>query len=96
MTSPPAVERDTVRTSPREDADSRRNIGLLQDALRGMSKRDACDHLAGLFPHRSRPWFVRHLEEITRLDPATFERLMYADPTGEAAAHNVDQERSAA
>ncbi len=93
MSAPRGTVPTHERTSQREDADSRRDIALLQDGLRGMSKRDACDHLADLFPWRSRPWFVRHFERLMRLDPEVFRRLTYADPTGEHAANLADRRR---
>ena len=74
----------------------RRDYALLQDALRGMTKRDAVEHLTHLFPHKARKWFNRHLGALMALtaDDLAFV-LDYADPTGDTAAANIDEERAA-
>lgn len=75
----------------------RRDYALLQDAIAGMSTRDAVDHLAAIFPHRTRRWFHRNLEALLALDADSFGRLLaYADPTGDAAANRIDAARAAA
>ena len=75
----------------------RRDFVLLQDALGGMTKREACEHLAALFPHRTPRWFTRNYWALVNLTPDDLERvLLYADPTGEAAVANITRERSAA
>ncbi|UFU03471.1 hypothetical protein LQF12_02335 [Ruania suaedae] len=95
MTAPPGLAPTPPRTSPREDADdfadacARRDFGLLQTAVAGMTKRDACDHLEGLFPRLSRHWIVRHFRDLMALDADAFWRLQYSDPTGERAVTNV-------
>lgn len=69
---------------------ARRDIGALQAALANLTKREACEHLAALFPHRTHRWFAHHLERITRIDPDLWWRLAYADPTGEQAVRRAD------
>ena len=54
-----------------------------------MSKREAVDHLHGLFSHMSRHWLVRHFVELMSMDPENFWRLAYKDETGETAVANV-------
>ena len=79
-----------------QEACARRDYGLLQDALRDMSKRDAVDHLADIFPHRTRTWHHRNFGALMALDPDRFWRLMHPDPTGDTAAHNIDNDREKA
>ena len=75
---------------------ARRDFALLQQAVGDMSKRDAVEHLAYLFPHRSERWFGRNLSTLMALDPADFSRLLgYADPTGDTAVAHI-LERTAA
>ena len=80
-----------------QQACARWDYALLQDALAPMTKRDAVDHLAALFPHRTRSWHHRNFERLMSLTPDQLGRVLtYADPTGEAAARRTDQERNAA
>ena len=73
----------------------RRDFALLQDALAGMTKREAVDHLTALFPHRSRSWHFRNFHALVALTPDDMERvLLYADPTGETAVANITRERA--
>ncbi|MDO5533202.1 MAG: hypothetical protein Q4F65_00935 [Propionibacteriaceae bacterium] len=73
----------------------RRDYALLQAALLGMTTREAVDHLACLFPHRTRRWFLRHLHTIRTMTADDFARFLdYADPTGETATARVLQERT--
>ena len=75
---------------------ARRDFALLQQAVSDMSKRDAVEHLAYLFPHRSERWFGRNLSALMALDPADFSRLLsYSDPTGDHAVARI-LERTAA
>lgn len=72
------------------DAEFLADYALLQAALVGMTTRDAVDHLADLFPHRSRRWFLRNLHVIRTLSADDLTRfLSYADPTGDTATANV-------
>lgn len=76
---------------------ARWDYALLQDALAPMTKRDAVDHLASLFPHRTRSWHHRNFERLMSLTPDQLGRVLtYADPTGETATHRIQQERTAA
>ena len=64
----------------------RRDYGLLQSAVATMTKRDAVEHMAFLFPHRTRRWFSRHFAALMTMTPDDFGRILqYADPTGDAA-----------
>lgn len=68
----------------------RRDYVLLQAALADMTKRDAVDHLASLFPHKAREWFRRNLSALMALAPEELARFLdYADPTGDTATANV-------
>ncbi len=95
MTAPaPSGAPQSDPTSPREeDADfaaacARQDYGLLQDALRGMSKRDAVAHILGLFGHLSEWWVRRHFARLMSLSPDELRRVIaYADPTGEHATN---------
>lgn len=94
MSAPP-LEPPTPAAGPRsavsafDRACARRDIASLQAAIAGMSKREAVEHLAGLFPWRTERWFIRNLEKLTAIDPDIFWRLMHPDPTGERAVRNV-------
>ena len=78
-----------------EEACARWDYALLQEALAPMSKRDAVDHLAGLFPHRTRSWHRRNFERLMHLTPDQLGRVLtYADPTGETATRHIDERRS--
>lgn len=71
-------------------AGARRDFGLLQAAVAEMSKRDAVDHMAFLFPARSRRWFTRNFAALMGLSPDDFGRaLTYSDPTGDTAVRNL-------
>lgn len=68
----------------------RRDYGLLQSAVATMTKRDAVEHMAFLFPQRTRRWFSRNFAALMALTPDSFGRaLEYADPTGETAVANI-------
>lgn len=68
----------------------RRDYSLLQDSIRGLSKKDAVAHLLDLFPHLSKSWTERNLGYLSALDPAGLASVLgYADPTGEKAVRNV-------
>lgn len=72
----------------------RRDYVLLQDALAGMTTREAVEHLAALFPHRTPRWFARNLYAIRNLDADQLGRFLgYADPTGDTATERVYRER---
>lgn len=86
----------THPTSPREedpayrDAVARQDYGLLQDAVRSLTKRDAVEHIATLFPHLSTWWVRRHFAALMAMSPDDFGRvLQYADPTGDTAVTNA-------
>lgn len=72
-----------------EEACRRRDYGALQVAVSGMDKRDACTHLAALFPAQSHRWFVRNFALLMSMDPDEFWRLAYKDETGETAVASV-------
>ena len=73
------------------------DYALLQEALEGMSKKDAVEHLVFLFPHKAKAWFTRNFGYIMALDPAGLhEVLVYNDPTARKAINNVMRERVAA
>lgn len=75
----------------------RRDFVSLQRAIADMDKREAVEHLAWLFPHRTERWFSRNLSTLTALDPADFARLLaYSDPTGDQAVRAADLTRAAA
>ena len=77
-----------------QSACARRDYGLLQEAIADLTTRDAVDHLAELFPHRSRRWFHRNYRTLMDLPPDLFWRAMHADPTGDTAARNIDDQRT--
>ncbi len=96
--------RGTLQTPPgRASGDAefkaaceRRDYVLLQEALEGMDTRDAVEHLASLFPHRTHRWFLRHLHAIRTLSAdALAYFLTYTDPTGEEATTNLLRARAA-
>lgn len=69
-----------------DEACARRDYGLLQAAVADMGKREAVEHLAFLFPHRTPRWFSRNFADLMSLTPEDFGRLIqYADPTGDTA-----------
>ena len=69
---------------------ARRDFGLLQDAVRVMSKRDAVEHLAFLFPAHSYRWFSRNFARLMQLSSADFEQALHADPTANRAIRHLD------
>lgn len=97
MSAPPgAVATLTPLTGPRsgdafDAACRRRDYAALQDAIRHLSKRDAVDHLHGLFPQHSRSWMERHLTYLMNIAPDHFWRLAYSDPTGDAVVRREER-----
>lgn len=74
----------------------RRAYVLLQEALADMTTREAVAHLADMFPNRSARWFRRNLHALRNLPTDGLARALdYADPTGDTAAANIDEERAA-
>jgi len=68
---------------------------LLQEALEGLDKKSAVDHLHYLFPQRSKSFFNRNYLHILTLDPLGLSRILgHSDPTADTAIRNI--ERSAA
>lgn len=55
-----------------------------------MSKRDAVEHLAFLFPAHTCRWFSRNFARLMQLSPADFERALHADPTANRAIRHLD------
>lgn len=72
-----------------QEACTKRRFDLLQDACRPLSKKDAVEHLAALFPHKAKAWLTRNFVYLMALDPSDFERVLYSDPTAAAALRNV-------
>lgn len=96
-TGAPQVDSTDLRSGKAfKAACDRRDFVSLQEALRVMPKREAVDHLCWLFPDKAREWLRRKFPYLMAMDPDTFWRLAYSDPTGEAAARNVDDDRVAA
>ena len=92
MTAPALRGASNTPPSPREedpayrDAVARQDYGLLQDAVRDLTKKDAVEHIAALFPHLSVWWVRRHFAALMTMTPDDFGRILqYADPTGDAA-----------
>ena len=92
MTAPaPHGAHLTILPGPRsgnadfDAACARQDFGLLQAAVAGMTKRDAVEHLAFLFPAHSGRWFSRNFAALMALSPADFERALHPDPTANAA-----------
>jgi len=68
---------------------------LLQEALEGMDKKSAVDHLHNLFPTNSKAFFNRNYLHILTLDPVGLSNILgHSDPTANKAIRNI--ERSAA
>lgn len=68
------------------------DYALLQDALTGMSKKDAVEHLHFLFPHKVERWFSRNLSHIMTLDPLGLSRILgHSDPTADKAIRNIER-----
>lgn len=69
---------------------------LLQEALEGMDKKSAVDHLHSLFPHKSKSYFDRNYLHIVTLDPLGLSRILgHSDPTANEAIRNVERQCSA-
>jgi hypothetical protein len=69
-------------------------VGLLQESMEGMSKRDAVDHLHHHFPHKSREWLRRNFQYLMALDPEGLLKALRRDPTANAAVRHVMKEQS--
>lgn len=80
-----------------EEAVASRDYVLLQDAIRDLSKKDAVEHLHGLFPHLTPSWLGRNLVHLQGMDPDGLASVLaYSDPTGSRAVRNVMKERASA
>ena len=65
---------------------------LLQEALAGMDKKSAVDHLRNLFPHKSKSFFDRNYLHILTLDPLGLSRILgHSDPTADKAIRNLER-----
>jgi hypothetical protein len=69
-------------------------VGLLQESMEGMTKRDAVDHLHHHFPHKSREWLRRNFPYLMALDPEGLLKALRPDPTANAAVRRVMKELS--
>lgn len=68
---------------------------LLQEALEGLDKKSAVDHLHNLFPQRSKSFFNRNYLHILTLDPLGLSRILgHSDPTADAAIRNIERSAS--
>jgi hypothetical protein len=66
---------------------------LLQEALAGLDKKSAVEHLHNLFPHQSKSYFNRNYIHILTLDPDSLSRILgHSDPTADKAIRNVMKE----
>ena len=66
------------------------HVGMLQESMAGMSKRDAVDHLHYHFPHKSREWLRRNFQYLMALDPEGLVNACgHPDPTADEAIRNV-------
>ena len=66
---------------------------LLQEALEGMDKKSAVEHLSHLFPHNSKSFFNRNYLHILTLDPLGLSRVLgHSDPTADQAIRNVERQ----
>ncbi|WP_151723968.1 hypothetical protein [Arthrobacter luteolus] len=66
------------------------NYALLQEALAGMDKKSAVDHLLNLFPHKSKSYFDRNYQHLLALDPLGLSNILsYSDPTARKAINRV-------
>lgn len=69
------------------------DYALLQEALVGLSKKDAVEHLHHLFPHKAERWFCRNLQHLMSLDPLGLSRILgHSDPTANKAIRNIEKE----
>jgi hypothetical protein len=65
---------------------------LLQEALAGLDKKSAVEHLHNLFPHQSKSYFNRNYLHILTLDPLGLSRILgHSDPTADTAIRNVER-----
>ena len=65
---------------------------LLQEALEGLDKKSAVDHLHHLFPQRSKSFFNRNYLHILTLDPLGLSRILgHSDPTADTAIRNIER-----
>ena len=65
---------------------------LLQEALAGLDKKSAVDHLHHLFPHKSKSYFNRNYTHILTLDPLGLSRILgHSDPTADEAIRNIER-----
>lgn len=69
-------------------------VGLLQESMKGMSKKDAIDHLLFHFPHKSEAWLRRNFQYLMALDPDGLLKALRPDPTANAAVSHVMREVS--
>lgn len=66
---------------------------LLQEALAGMDKKSAVEHLHNLFPHKSKSFFDRNYLHILTLDPLGLSRILgHSDPTADKAIRNLERQ----
>ena len=66
---------------------------LLQEALEGMDKKSAVEHLHNLFPHKSKSYFDRNYLHILTLDPLGLSRILgHSDPTADKAIRNLERQ----
>lgn len=73
------------------------DYALLQEALIGMPKKEAVEHLHYLFPHKAERWFSRNLGHIMTLDPLGLSKILgHSDPTADKAIRNIERAALAA
>lgn len=66
---------------------------LLQEALEGLDKKSAVDHLHNLFPQNSKSFFNRNYLHILTLDPLGLSRILgHSDPTADTAIRNIERQ----
>jgi hypothetical protein len=76
-----------------QQAEDIQDYAALQDAIRGLSRKDALDYLTELFPHKARQWFNRNLAYLMDLDPLGLSRILgYSDPTANKAIRNLERQ----
>jgi hypothetical protein len=68
------------------------HVGLLQESMDGMSKKDCIDHLMYHFPHLDENWVRRNFKYLMGLDPEGLLKALHPDPTGNAAIRHVMKE----
>ena len=69
---------------------------LLQEALEGLDKKSAVDHLHYLFPQNSKSFFNRNYLHILTLDPLGLSRILgHSDPTADTAIRNIERNAAA-